>query len=100
MLSLLSFKKSLFAGILEDGQDEVFLGGTRLNRFMDSVEKATNAVPAAMPAPSADNETTASAPQPTNEAAIQPQSTTQDPQQMWNDIITAGTSLLTQLGQV
>lgn len=45
MLELLSFKKSLFAGVLEEGQDEVFLGGTRLKRFMDSVDKATSAIP-------------------------------------------------------
>jgi hypothetical protein len=99
MLSLLSFKKSLFAGILDDGQDEVFLGGTRLKRFMDSVEKATTAVPAAMPAPSAKNETTDSAPQLNSEVTVQPMGATQDPQQMWNDLITAGASLLTQLAQ-
>jgi len=99
MLSLLSFKKSLFAGILEDGQNEIFLGGTRLKRFMDSVEKATNAVPDPMPAQSADNETEASTPQPTSETVLQPQSTAQDPQQIWNNVITAGASLLTQLAQ-
>ena len=41
MLSLLRFKKSLFAGVLDGGEQEVFLGGTRLARFMESVEKAT-----------------------------------------------------------
>jgi superfamily II DNA or RNA helicase len=45
MLELLAFKHSLFAGVLEEGQEEVFLGGTRLNRFMDSVDQATNAIP-------------------------------------------------------
>jgi SNF2 family DNA or RNA helicase len=45
MLSLLSFKQSLFSGVLDKGKDEVFLGGTRLKRFMDSVDKATNAIP-------------------------------------------------------
>jgi hypothetical protein len=45
MLSLLGFKKSLFAGVLDGGQDEVFLGGTRLTHFMESVEKATGATP-------------------------------------------------------
>ncbi len=49
MLSLLSFKKSLFAGVLDGGDDEVLLGGARLTRFMESVEKATGAIPAAMP---------------------------------------------------
>ena len=49
MLGLLKFKKSLFAGVLDGGEDEVFLGGTRLNRFMESVEKATGEIPASMP---------------------------------------------------
>jgi len=49
MLSLLSFKQSLFSGVLDRGKDEVFLGGTRLKRFMDSVDKATSAIPEPMP---------------------------------------------------
>ena len=46
MLSVLAFKKSLFAGVLDGGENEVFLGGTRLKRFMETVEKATAAIPA------------------------------------------------------
>jgi SNF2 family DNA or RNA helicase len=46
MLSLLKFKKSLFAGALDGGEKEVFLGGSRLTRFMDTVEKATGSIPA------------------------------------------------------
>src|SRR5437868_3679987 len=46
MLSLLKFKKSLFAGVLDGGEKEVFLGGSRLTRFMETVEKATTAIPA------------------------------------------------------
>jgi len=42
MLALLSFKKSLFSGVLDSGQDEIFLDSTRLKRFMDSVETATS----------------------------------------------------------
>jgi len=49
MLSLLSFKQSLFSGVLDNGKDEVFLGGTRLKRFMDSVDKATGTIPEPMP---------------------------------------------------
>jgi superfamily II DNA/RNA helicase len=43
MLSVLTFKKSLFAGVLDGGEREVFLGGSRLSRFMDAVEKTTKA---------------------------------------------------------
>ena len=41
MLSVLKFKKSLFAGVLDGGEKEVFLGGTRLKRFMQGVEAVT-----------------------------------------------------------
>ncbi|MCC7414369.1 MAG: SWF/SNF helicase family protein, partial [Gammaproteobacteria bacterium] len=41
MLSVLAFKKSLFAGVLDGGPSEVFLGGSRLRRFMESVEAVT-----------------------------------------------------------
>jgi len=47
MLSVLQFKKSLFAGVLDGGEKEVFLGGSRLNRFMETVEKASSAIPEA-----------------------------------------------------
>ncbi|MHB1035565.1 MAG: DEAD/DEAH box helicase [Pirellulales bacterium] len=50
MLSVLSFKKSLMAGILDGGEKEVFLGGSRLKRFMETVEKVAGAIPAAEPA--------------------------------------------------
>lgn len=50
MLDLLAFKKSLFSGVLDDGQDEIFMGGSRLKRFMESVEKVTASIPTVMPA--------------------------------------------------
>jgi superfamily II DNA/RNA helicase len=46
MLEVLKFKKSLFQGVLDGGEKEVFLGGSRLARFMESVEAATTAIPA------------------------------------------------------
>ena len=49
MLSVLQFKKSLFSGVLDGGDKDVFLGGSRLQRFMESVEAATAAVPAVAP---------------------------------------------------
>jgi SNF2 family DNA or RNA helicase len=41
MLSVLRFKKSLFAGVLDGGETEVFLRKGRLDRFMESVESVT-----------------------------------------------------------
>lgn len=46
MLSVLAFKKSLFAGVLDGGPSEVLLGGSRLKRFMESVEAVTAAATA------------------------------------------------------
>jgi hypothetical protein len=48
MLSVLKFKKSLFAGVLDGGDKDVFMGGSRLNKFMETVEAATAAIPEAM----------------------------------------------------
>jgi len=45
MLSILGFKRSLFAGVLDGGEREVFLGGSRLKRFMESVEHVTADLP-------------------------------------------------------
>ncbi len=41
MLSVLAFKKSLFAGVLDGGASEVFLGGSKLEKFMESVSAMT-----------------------------------------------------------
>jgi superfamily II DNA or RNA helicase len=41
MLSVLAFKRSLSAGILDGGSGEIALGGSRLNRFMTEVENVT-----------------------------------------------------------
>ncbi len=41
MLSVLGFKRALFAGVLDGGSAEVSLGGTRLSRFMEGVEKVS-----------------------------------------------------------
>jgi len=41
MLGVLAFKRSLSAGILDGGNGEVSLGGSRLTRFMKEMEKVT-----------------------------------------------------------
>ena len=45
MLSLLKFKKSLFSGALDNGESTVMLGGSRLKKFIETVERATSAIP-------------------------------------------------------
>jgi hypothetical protein len=44
MLSVLAFKRSLSAGILDGGAGEISLGGSRLNRFMKDVENVTGSM--------------------------------------------------------
>lgn len=48
MLEVLKFKKSLFSGVLDGGEKDVFMGGNRLNKFMQQVEKITTNIPQEM----------------------------------------------------
>jgi hypothetical protein len=62
MLSVLAFKASLSAGVLDGGESEVFLSGTRLARFLQSVEQVAGAMgeaetaSATLPAAAGDDE--------------------------------------------
>lgn len=42
MLGVLQFKRSLFQGVLDGGDGEIHLQGTRLSRFMQSVDAVTS----------------------------------------------------------
>jgi superfamily II DNA or RNA helicase len=73
MLSVLAFKRSLFAGILDGGSGEIFLGGSRLNRFMKEVENVTGSMgesEAVTPAEEAVNIVTADTAQSTEDANL------------------------------
>lgn len=91
MLSVLAFKSSLFAGILDGGAADIQLNGTRLSKFMESVEAATNEIPA--PAP-AEKEEAAEA---KREFSAKPKSADEsgeadgDP---WTALLRAGTALI------
>ncbi len=91
MLSLLSFKQSLFAGVLDKGQSEVFLGGTRLKRFMDSVDKATTAIPQPAPQEPAESDN--------GDETESVEDVTSSEQQAWDDLVSTGLSFLDKLGQ-
>ena len=98
MLSLLSFKKSLFAGVLEAGENEVFLGGTRMKRFMESVDKAADAIPESMPqGPAHGDQRDDPETEKRVSDKVQPPAT--ETQQAWNEILSAGLSLLGKMGQ-
>ena len=112
MLSLLEFKTAMFRGVLDGGQDEVFLGGTRLKRFMESVEQATGSIPQAMPqaaelpeppgpaerAESDAGEAAEALRKPPAAGPARPSAAPQE--QLWTDVVAAGMSLLDKLGQV
>lgn len=91
MLSVLAFKQSLFAGVLDGGTSEVFLGGSRLKRFMDSVDQVTQSIPAAMPAeeksePESDQAVEESMVVPATPAGLN-----------WDNLLSAGLTLLNKL---
>jgi superfamily II DNA or RNA helicase len=54
MLSVLAFKRSLSAGILDGGGSEISLGGSRLSRFMKDVESVTGRMGEGEPVTSAE----------------------------------------------
>jgi hypothetical protein len=101
MLSLLQFKKSLFAGILDGGEKTVSLGGSRLKRFMESVEVATHtingpAVEAPADDPAADDPAEAeAADRQQAESALVPPTAMADP---WAGLLQTGLALLEQFG--
>ena len=45
LLSVLQFKTSIAAGILDNGEDSIFLGDDRFKQFMQSVESITREMP-------------------------------------------------------
>lgn len=92
MLSLLQFKTAMFAGVLDGGKDEVFLGGSRLKRFMESVETATGSIPAAMPPEQRNGKDARAEPQGAAGQAA-------PAEQLWTDVVSAGVALLDKLGQ-
>src|SRR5262249_2195505 len=103
MLEVLKFKKSLFAGVLDGGEREIFMGGSRLKRFMESVEKATGAIPQAAPEEEAEDATGSEARRPSRgpastSRALVPASAPAgaDP---WTNLLQTGLALLTQVAQ-
>ncbi|MDH3461701.1 MAG: helicase-related protein, partial [Burkholderiaceae bacterium] len=89
MLSVLAFKKSLFAGVLDGGAHEVFLQGTRLSQFMQSVEKVASAMG------EADDDTAAKSPAAPG-AAETPPDATEVPQARAEESVGAATQATTQ----
>ena len=73
MLSVLAFKRSLSAGILDGASGEISLGGSRLNRFMKDVENVTGSMgesEAVTPAEEVTNIVTSDSAQSTEDANV------------------------------
>ena len=107
MLDTLKFKSSMFAGVLDGGENEVFLGGSRMQKFMETVEQVTEAVPAAtLPteepvryeeddAPWEMPESPATVSAPREAMAAKQSDAAPEP---WGDLVNAGLAFLGQLG--
>ena len=93
ILSLLAFKQSMFAGVLDGGQSEVFLGGSRLKRFMDSVDRVTEAIPPAAPTQEDIAAEAAEIARPQRPPRVENPSG-----QDWESLLSAGLSFLNKLG--
>jgi superfamily II DNA or RNA helicase len=99
MLSLLSFKQSLFSGVLDKGKDEVFVGGTRLKRFMDSVDNATSAIPVPMPQQAKAGGNGDGTGQEVSVETEKEKMSDTIQRQAWDDLVSTGLSFLDKLGQ-
>jgi superfamily II DNA or RNA helicase len=111
MLSVLAFKRSLSAGILDGGAGEISLGGSRLNRFMKDVENVTGHMGDGEPvAPAEEIVATTQSTAPPAEKVADPEETEADiaedataaPQapvtDPWQALAAAGAQLLSALG--
>jgi hypothetical protein len=98
---VLSFKQALFDGVLDGGPDEVFLGGTRLTKFMESVESVVEHVPAEHTPASdeTDRETKESV---TEAPEEEPPAPVAEPpsagEQVWAEVLDTGLALLEKIG--
>jgi superfamily II DNA or RNA helicase len=98
MLGVLKFKTAMFEGVLDGGENEVFLGDGKVKRFMETVEKVSESIPLQESTPDADDE-----------AGLRPDTSTDESEdaapssipgeQAWNEMLSAGLEFLGKLGQ-
>ncbi len=93
MLSVLSFKRSLFAGVLDAGKDNIFLGKSRLKKFMESVETVTGEIP------ETDHETPTAEPEIPVEAKTAPEPSPEPVAEPWQELLSTGAAFLQALGR-
>lgn len=97
MLSLLAFKKSVFAGVLDGATDKVLMGESAMNRFLKTIETVTEATPTVQPTPPEPQEAVPAPTAPTDraQAAAQPGAAQAAPDgQMLGELIAKGAEFL------
>lgn len=109
MLGVLAFKSSLFSGVLDGGNPEVLMGGTRFTKFMEAVETTTEGIPS----PAADESEDAAeavrefdgdrnkpvAKRRTTPESAEETSDTLPADDPWTSLLSAGAKLLGQLSR-
>jgi superfamily II DNA or RNA helicase len=99
MLNVLRFKSSVFAGVLDGGDKDVFLDKGKAKKFMETVADVVNNVPTAMP-PHEKTAPDSAADGPPDEkpaaGMAKPASAAPNP---WNDVLEAGLGLFGKVAQ-
>jgi len=95
MLGVLKFKSSMFTGVLDGGESEVFLGGSKMKKFMESVEKVSEGI--AEHVPTQEEGDDAEQAQGAGEERVATEASPQE--QAWSGLLTAGVEFLGKLGQ-
>ncbi len=110
MLEVLAFKKAVFAGVLDGGEDAVFLGGSRLKKFMETVEKVTTNIPSSMPIRTEEKDDAITAAEIPEEAMLEEAAASQEIESesqkltasatdVWSELIATGMDLIGQFEQ-
>ena len=93
MLDVLKFKTSMFEGVLDGGESEVFLGGDKMKKFMETVEQVSEGIPQVAPAEQ-------EAPEPEQPQSFEEEAPVAEPSApAWGELLTAGAALFETLGQ-
>ncbi|HPO12083.1 MAG TPA: DEAD/DEAH box helicase [Candidatus Hydrogenedentes bacterium] len=105
MLDVIKFKTAMFEGVLDGGEAEVFLGGSKMKKFMETVESVAGSIPRHVPTQEETQEPlpaeTAGQPEIAEEIAelvpTDPETAPSPIPADWKELLSAGIELLGQL---
>jgi superfamily II DNA or RNA helicase len=95
MLDVIQFKSAMFAGVLDGGEGEIFLGGGKMKKFMETVE----AVSGSIPAERRPSDAMVAEQEETIEAIIPEQEDEQKPADVWNELMKTGLEMMQSIGK-